>query len=104
MTIMHPMPRIVAIWVCTDCYFEHHYPGENVEQRDSNSPPPWSLYTDLAAGEITDWTSDPSDENYDAGGDPEHVDEFSKSRCDGCGTSQWGARFRMADWRPESGQ
>ena len=92
----HPTPTPIAIWVCTDCYFEHHYPGENEQQRQPDQPEPWSLYDQLRQGDITDWTSGPE---YDGHGDPEFVDEFGKNPCSGCGSRLWGARFRMADWQ-----
>lgn len=76
------------IWVCVDCFFEHHTPGET-ELPEGVTP--WSLYPDALMGDITDW----SDPNNETGDDPGTID-FSSRRCDGCDSHLAGTRHRFA--------
>jgi hypothetical protein len=94
------------IWVCVDCYLAHSYPNEHagIEQERGflmglargTRPMPWALYpSDMKVGQITDNTAFPE---LDRDPDERAIRDYSTSRCDGCGTTLAGARWRMADW------
>jgi hypothetical protein len=66
-------------WVCTDCYFAHHYGATGCEPSE-----PLAL---LDGFELADNTDSDSGEG---------IDEFSWSSCDGCGSTLGGSRYRLA--------
>lgn len=85
-----------AIEVCEDCYFAHHYGAHQHEGQwyagESDTPAdrkPLGLIADTA--QVTDHTDCNADE--DTG-----ITEFSWSRCDGCGSTLGGSRYRLAVW------
>ena len=80
------------IWVCTDCYFAHHYGWHEHEGKwyagESDSPAdrePLGLVDDgLQLADNTD------SETGDG------IDDFSWSSCSGCGSTLGGSRYRLA--------
>lgn len=87
------------LWVCSDCYMEHHYPGE-AERCDG-----LTLATRYGSAELTDNTCAEHDGDsetecqYCGQADYENgVTEFSKAPCDGCGSVLAGRRERLAYW------
>jgi hypothetical protein len=81
-------------WVCQDCYLAHHYAtDDHGAQRwlagESDTPAdrePLSRLDGLEAFDNTDAETG------------EGIDEFSWSRCDGCGSTLGGERHRLAVW------
>jgi hypothetical protein len=63
-----------SVYVCTDCFMDHH---EGRAMKDQS----------------VDWTDNNSGED-----DETFTKDFSSSRCECCGTTLAGARFRMAIW------
>lgn len=96
-------------WVCTDCYFAHHYGRHQDDQGnwfagESDIPadcPPLDMLTSY---ELSDNTCS----NHDVEGHPcaqcgredyeDGIDTFSSSRCEGCGSHLGGSRYRLAVW------
>ena len=105
---------LAPIWVCHDCYFAHHYGAHEHEGEwyagESDTPSdrePLGLIPDGPT--VTDWTcSDHNGESdrWDDGGTPcthcgqaddeDGEQSFSSSRCDGCGSTLGGSRYRLA--------
>jgi hypothetical protein len=88
-----------AARVCVDCYYAHHYGTDAVENPD----PRWSadkFSVATANGYWADWHC--SEHDWDAdecgqcGTDNDGHDTFSWSRCDTCGTTAGGERYRLA--------
>lgn len=83
-----------AVWVCTDCYFAHHYgarehdgrwyAGEFDEPCEAGEP-----LRNLVSEELSDWTDSETGDG---------IDEFSSRWCDGCDSHYAGARYRLAVW------
>lgn len=126
--------HIVAIHVCTDCYFTHHNGAHEDPDKpgvwyagDSDEPCDRKPLSEIPDGrDITDWTdSDLSHDvvAYQRDNMPlrrldtltpheleelsdlidrivlgDGIDEFSRSSCDGCGSTLGGARYRLALW------
>jgi ribosomal protein L37AE/L43A len=109
------------VWVCTDCYFAHHYgarlgPDGLWYAGDTDTPCDREPLTRLDDGEISDNTcADHSvEEIYDDDGDrtgdttaceqcsqtgyEDGIDGFSSRWCDGCNTHLAGSRYRLAYW------
>jgi hypothetical protein len=86
---------LINVWVCTDCYFAHHYGAHEHEGAwyagDSDTPAnrePLALLVGKGQpGYLFDNT------NSETG---EGIDEFSRDRCDGCGSSLGGSRYRLS--------
>lgn len=77
-------------WVCVDCYFAHHYGmtehGGEWFAGESDTPAdrePLALLRGFGLGDGT-------------GENGEGSDTFSWRRCDGCGSSLGGTRYRLA--------
>lgn len=85
-------------WVCTDCYFAHHYgyvagPDNNWlvgpdcdPDKDATDREPGALLAGLD-------TSDNVDAETEEG-----MQTFSWSACQGCGSTLDGSRYRLAVW------
>ncbi len=78
-------------YVCTDCYFAHHYGATERDGHwyagESDSPadrPPLAL---LDGFELADNTDSETGEG---------MDDFSWSACSGCGSTLGGSRYRLA--------
>jgi ribosomal protein L37AE/L43A len=109
------------VWVCVDCYFAHHYGATEVDgqwfagesDRPCESGEPLRLLDDYETSDNT--CSDHAVEDlYDEDGDhtgettvcdfcgqtgyEDGEQEFSWSRCDGCGSHLGGSRYRLAIW------
>ena len=85
------------VWVCVDCYVSHHYGAHEHEGEwfagDGDSPcdgEPLTLLADFHLADNTDAET----------GDG--IDGFSWSRCDGCGSTLGGSRYRLAVWEVEA--
>lgn len=78
-------------YVCTDCYFAHHYGATEHNGEwfagESDTPSDREPLALLAAYDCADNT----DSETGAG-----IEEFSMSRCEGCGSTLGGARYRLA--------
>ncbi len=79
------------VWVCTDCYFTHHY-GAHCEDGqwfagESDTPADREPLGLLADFELADNTDSETGEG---------MDEFSWSCCEGCGSTLGGSRNRLA--------
>ena len=89
-----------TIWVCVDCMFEHHYPGEYADSTGKE----WCNYPDAKMGDITAGTiCGRADNDYYMCESDEHSEEcgtisFSWSRCDGCGSTLGGTRHAFTIW------
>lgn len=90
-------------WVCTDCYFAHHYGATQHEGEwfagESDSPGDREPLALLAGYDLADNT-------YPEGDDPDEPgetgeDEFSMRSCDGCGSTLGGSRHRLAVFERE---
>jgi hypothetical protein len=86
-------PRDYAdIWVCVDCYFAHHYGAHEHEGQwyagESDIP---SDRKPLGMIDDERHLADNTDSETGEG-----IDSFSMSRCDGCGSSLGGERYRLA--------
>ncbi|MBA3580800.1 MAG: hypothetical protein H0W42_12550 [Gemmatimonadaceae bacterium] len=94
------------VWVCTDCYFAHHYGAHEHEgvwyAGESDSPCEFEPLGELpeygyVSGDqevtfISDWT------DSDTG---DGIEEFTWRSCDGCGSHLGGSRYRLAiHWSP----
>jgi len=79
------------VWVCTDCYFAHHYGATEHEGAwyagESDTPADWEPLHELEGFHLADNT----DSNTGDG-----IDTFSWSSCDGCGSTLGGSRYRLA--------
>jgi len=80
------------VYVCTDCYFAHHYGAVEVDGEwfagESDSPcdrEPLSRLADC------DSLADNTDSETGEG-----LQDFSWSQCEGCGSTLGGARYRLA--------
>jgi hypothetical protein len=84
------------VWVCTDCYFAHHYGPYQDENgvwfSNFNSDTP-SDREPLSRIVGATYVADNTDSETGDG-----VDEFSWSTCDGCGSTLGGSRYRLAVW------
>lgn len=85
------MEHITDVMVCTDCYFAHHYGVAEVDGKlfvgDDPTPVermPLDLLVDYELADNTDSETG------------EGIDEFSWSRCEGCGSPLGGSRHRLA--------
>lgn len=75
---------VYKIEVCEDCYFAHHYPGENPVESEHI---PWSRWPGLTIWQVDDMVDmEDGEKGYTT---------FSKHRCDGCDTPLAGTRFEM---------
>lgn len=74
------------VWVCVDCYYEHH--GIAEEKRQDGR----SLFDRWADEQLTDHT------NSETG---DGIHEFSKASCDGCESPLAGSRYRLNHWPKE---
>ena len=88
-----------TIWVCVDCMFEHHYPGEYAGSTGKE----WCNYPDAKMGDITAGISCDKGECHYWEDEEEHSEEcatltFSRSRCDGCGSTLGGTRHAFTIW------
>jgi hypothetical protein len=82
------------VWVCTDCYFAHHFgahehegqwfAGESVIAADRE---PLAL---LEGFELADNTDAETGEG---------TQDFSWSTCEGCGSTLGGSRDRLSTWK-----
>ncbi len=81
------------VYVCQDCYFAHHYGAHEHEgmwySGDSDTPAECEPLARLAEYELADNTDSETGDG---------IDEFSWSRCDGCGSHLGGSRYRLALW------
>ena len=95
-------------WVCTDCYFAHHYGyrelapdlftiGPDFGRENATDREPLALLDEY---ELADWTYDESD-----GENAEQIEQhgtglrdFSWSTCQGCGSTLGGSRSRLSTW------
>ena len=86
------------VWVCVDCYFGYHYGFRQVDDAwysgDSDSPCDREPLTLLAAFDLADNTD--ANSETDTG-----IDDFSWSRCQGCGSTLGGSRYRLATFQKE---
>lgn len=103
--------RLSDVWVCVDCYFAHHYGATEHDGQwfagESDTPCDREPLADLDGYEVSDhtcsdhegdyWSDDPCPHCGEAG-DENGIDEFSWRRCDGCGSTLGGARYRLAVW------
>jgi hypothetical protein len=82
------------VWVCTDCYFAHHYGATEVEGQwfagDSDTPADRQPLARLDGFELADNTDSETGEG---------IDEFSWRSCQGCGSTLGGGRHRLAAWQ-----
>lgn len=77
---------VTEVWVCQDCYFDHH----GLLEDDSRTVSEVAKFRALATmGDLSDWT----DSNTGRG-----IDTFSHQDCDGCGSGLGGERHRLALW------
>lgn len=87
------------LWVCRDCYQEHHY-GMETERTDGLSIDdnyrPWQL-TDNTCPDHNGTDEERCDHCRETGYENGMM-EFSKSPCDGCGSHLHGERNRFAYW------
>jgi ribosomal protein L37AE/L43A len=103
------MTRTYAdIWVCTDCHFAHHYGATEVDGQwyagESDSPAdrePLALIGDeyvVADNTCSDHEGDDETacEHCGQEGYEDGIQDFSWSRCDGCGSTLGGSRYRLA--------
>ena len=82
----------VTLWVCTDCYFAHHYGYHEHDgswfSGESDTPADRQPLGELNCdADLSDWTDAETGEG---------LEEFSWSSCDGCGSTLGGARYRLA--------
>jgi hypothetical protein len=85
-------------WVCTDCYFAHHY-GYLQHNRAYLVGPDFDPDKDVAECEPLALLagldlSDNVDSETENG-----IAEFSWTSCDGCGSRLGGSRYRLAVWK-----
>lgn len=96
-------PDATYLWVCTDCYFAHHY-GDNVDLADDvgiDRPEPATV--PLSELDSVHWHyADAVDLERRFGETGE--EEFSTRSCEGCGTHLAGARHRLVMWPDERAQ
>lgn len=83
------------VWVCTDCYFAHHYGATEHDGEwfagDSDTPcdrEPFGLWRQPGY-EFADNTDSETGEG---------IDDFSWRRCSGCGSTLGGSRYRLHVW------
>ena len=97
------------IWVCTDCYFAHHYGVREHDGKwyagESDEPSELKPLGKVWDDELTDNTCadhDGTDDKvcthcreatYEDG-----MEEFTWRSCDGCGSHLGGSRHRLAVW------
>ena len=94
---MNPLTA-TDILVCTDCYED----GEHDEPTTPDREPyglldPNAVVTDNTCSNHSG-TDDETCEDCGCGGYEDGVVDFSWSRCEGCGSTLGGARYRMALW------
>jgi hypothetical protein len=85
----------MSVYVCTDCYFAHHYGAHSHDGRwfagESDTPADREPLGRLAGLELADDTDSETGEG---------IDDFSWRSCEGCGSSLGGARYRLAIFEP----
>jgi hypothetical protein len=78
-------------WVCTDCYFAHHYGAHKHNGEwfagESDVPSDREPLCKLKEYDLADSTDSETGEG---------IDDFSWSGCDGCGSQLGGSRYRLA--------
>lgn len=107
------------VWVCTDCYFAHHYGAHQHDGQwfagESDTPCEREPLALLAGDDLSDNTC--SDHYYEqdcsknedgentepcaqcgSSDDENGMDDFSWSWCAGCGSTLGGSRYRLAVW------
>lgn len=84
-----------TIWVCDDCMIAHHYPGENESTGEE-----WRNYSDgsITAGILCDKGEDHYWEDEEDHSENCERQDFSWSRCDGCGSTLGGSRYAFTVW------
>ena len=129
MNVSTPKPTPYGeAWVCTDCYFAHHYGVTTVDReatddeshdwhggylRDGHSLPNIVEETDHGLT-VREWFAGDSDtpcdrqplarlDGFDTadntdGETGDGIHEFSWSSCDGCGSTLGGSRYRLSLW------
>jgi ribosomal protein L37AE/L43A len=109
------------VWVCTDCYFAHHYGASEHDGKwyanESDSPcesgEPLRLLDNYETSDNT-CSNHSVEDLYDEDGDrtgetsacedcgqtdyETGIEDFSWRRCDGCGSTLGGSRYRLAIW------
>lgn len=79
------------VWVCTDCYFTHHYGATEHDGEwfagESDDPCDREPLAKLDGYNLADNTNSKTGEG---------MDDFSWRSCDGCGSTLGGSRFRLA--------
>lgn len=87
-------PTHTGIMVCVDCYFAHHYGARQHDGAwfagDSDTPCDCEPLARLVGLELADDTDSETGEG---------IETFSRSWCDGCGSTLGGERFRLAGWQ-----
>lgn len=81
------------VWVCTDCYFAHHYGAEKRGEEwfvDGGQEPCDREPLTLLEGSVI---ADNTDSETGDG-----INEFSWRDCHGCGSTLGGARYRLTVW------
>lgn len=94
-----------TLWVCGDCFITDAYgePSEDPDYKPDREP--WGLWADGGEDITSGLLVHPcgydheSDDYPVCDGDCERR-EFSWSRCDGCGSTQGGARYAFTYWYP----
>ena len=78
-------------YVCTDCYFAHHYGATEVDGQwfagESDTPCDREPLVLLNGFDLADNTDSETGEG---------IDDFSWRSCEGCGSTLGGSRFRLA--------
>jgi hypothetical protein len=79
------------VMVCTDCYFTHHYGATEHDGQwfagDSDTPSDGEPLALLDRSELADNTDSETGDG---------METFSWSRCQGCGSTLGGSRYRLA--------
>lgn len=86
------------LWVCTDCYFAHHYGAHEHDGQwfagDSDTPADREPLNRCDGLDLSDNAYGTDYDGTDWSG--EGVESFSWSECDGCGSTLGGSRYRMS--------
>ena len=94
---METATEYLPVWVCTDCYFAHHYGAHEHDGQwyagESDSPADREPLALLDGYDLADNT----DSETGVG-----IDEFSWSSCGGCGSTLGGSRHRLAVFEARS--
>lgn len=88
-----------TVWVCVDCYYAHHGLSDCGEVQPQSEPLALLSDADVTAGLF--YEQHDCDSPEQCSGECE-VQEFSWSRCEGCGSRLGGSRHALTVWYEEA--